>query len=339
MSAGYFCNIGAVKRKLTYYLLFAAAAYLVLKATTFGWMIWSPAFLPAGRNDGAPERLRAHAEKLAGEIGDRNFFGPALPKLKEAERYISGEFEECGLRARRLPYTWFGAETANVEALAPGTDPGSPYYVVGAHYDTAENPGADDNASGVAVLLELACRLAKDPPAADIRFVAFTNEEPPFFRKESMGSAVYVSSAAARGDRILGGIVLEMLGYYRTERFSQKYPPLIGPFLPDRGDFLAQVGNFGSRGLSGTMAPAFREATGLPLVAVTLPAFVPGVDFSDHRNFWAKDIPAVMYSDTAFYRNDNYHKDSDLPATLDHARMAAAADGLEAALRALPPSK
>ncbi|HBE88735.1 MAG TPA: hypothetical protein DDW67_06300 [Elusimicrobia bacterium] len=325
-----------MKKKISYYLLFAAAAYLILRASTFGWNLWSPFFAPPPRADGAPERLRAHVEKLAVGIGDRNFFGAALPKLKEAELYITADFKKCGYRTVRQPYKAFGVEVANIEAVRPGTDPRVPYYVAGAHYDTAENPGADDNASAVAVMLELACRLAKEPPAADIRFVAFTNEEPPFFRKDSMGSAVYVSSAIARGDRLLGGIVLEMLGYYREERFSQKYPPLIGPFLPNRGDFLAQVGNFGSRKLSGTLAPAFRRGTGLPLVAVTLPAFVPGVDFSDHRNFWAKDIPAVMYSDTAFYRNDNYHKDSDLPETLDYPRMAAAADGLEAALRALP---
>ncbi|HNT96786.1 MAG TPA: M28 family peptidase [Elusimicrobiales bacterium] len=328
-----------MKKKFSYYLLFAAAAYLVIRATTFGWNLWSPAFGPGPRADGAPERLLAHVEKLAGELGERHFFGPRLPKLKDADRYITAEFGKCGLEVRREPYLTFGVEVANLEAAAPGADPRAPYYVVGAHYDTAENPGADDNASGAAVLLELACRLAKEPPAANIRFVAFTNEEPPFFRKDSMGSAVYVSSAIARGDRITGGIVLEMLGYYREERFSQKYPPLIGPFLPNRGDFLAQVGNFGSRKLSGALAPAFRRGTSLPLVAVTLPAFVPGVDFSDHRNFWAKDIPAVMYSDTAFYRNDNYHKDSDLPGTLDYARMAAAADGLEAALRTLPPPK
>ncbi|KAF0150989.1 MAG: peptidase M28, partial [Elusimicrobia bacterium] len=327
-----------MKKKLSYYLLFAAAAYLVIRASTFGWNLWSPRFEPGARPDGAPERLRVHVEKLAGELGERHFFGPNLARLRAAEKYIAAEFGLCGYAVSRLPYNVFGVEVANVEAMRPGTDPRAPYYVAGAHYDTADNPGADDNASAVAVMLELACRLAKDPPAAAIRLVAFTNEEPPFFRKDSMGSAVYVSSAVARGDRLLGGIVLEMLGYYREERFSQKYPPLIGPFLPDRGDFLAQVGDFGSRRLSKTLAPAFREGTGLPLVAVTLPAFVPGVDFSDHRNFWVKDIPAVMFTDTAFYRNDNYHKDSDLPGTLDYARMAAAADGLESALRALPPS-
>ncbi len=328
-----------MKKKLSYYLLFAAAAYLILRASTFGWNLWSPAFAPGPRADGAPERLRAHAEKLAGELGERHFFGPNLARLRSAEEHITAEFKKCGYAVSRRPYMVFGVEVANVEALRPGTDTRAPYYVVGAHYDTAENPGADDNASGVAVLLELACRLSKKPPAADIRFAAFTNEEPPFFRKDTMGSAVYVSSAIARGDRITGGIVLEMLGYYKEERFSQKYPPLIGPFLPNRGDFLAQVGDFGSRGLSKALAPAFRQGTGLPLVAVTLPAFVPGVDFSDHRNFWAKGIAAVMFTDTAFYRNANYHRDSDLPDTLDYARMAAAADGLEAALRALPPSK
>ncbi|MEW5906236.1 MAG: M28 family peptidase [Elusimicrobiota bacterium] len=328
-----------MKKKLSYYLLFAAAAYLVIRASTFGWNLWSPRFSPGPREDGAPERLRVHVEKLAGELGERHFFGARLPKLKEAERYITAEFKKCGYSVSRQPYTVFGVEVANVEALRPGTDTRAPYYVVGAHYDTAENPGADDNASAVAVLLELSCRLSKDPAAAPLRLVAFTNEEPPFFRKDTMGSAVYVSSALARGDRPLGGVVLEMLGYYKEERFSQKYPPLIGPFLPNRGDFLAQVGDLRSQGLSKALAPAFRRGTGLPLVAVTLPAFVPGVDFSDHRNFWAAGLPAVMFTDTAFYRNHNYHLDSDLPDTLDYARMAAAADGLEAALRALPPSK
>jgi len=165
-----------------------------------------------------------------------------------------------------------------------------------------------------------------------LKFIAFTNEEPPFFKKEGMGSAVYAKAARAAGDDIKAAIVLEMTGYFSEERFSQRYPPLIGPFMPQKGNFIAQISNFPSRKTAGRIDSAFRAASDLPLRTVSLPSFVPGVDFSDHRSFWQAGYPAVMFTDTSFYRTPHYHKGSDLPDTLNYEYMAAFMDGVKAAV-------
>ena len=323
------------KKRFLSLLVFTAAAYLVLKLTTVGWNFLAPSY-PAGHATAtSPEDLRRTVTHLAVEIGARDVFRNNRPRLRRTEDYISGRLRAAGYKVEVQEYPSAGTFARNIIASKPGSARPGESVLVGAHYDTYDNPGADDNASGVACLLELAEYASKKSFGRTVTFAAFANEEPPFFKTAGMGSAVYARAALERRDDIKAVLILEMTGYFTEERLSQRYPPLIGPFMPGRGNFIAQVSNFASRGLAGEADKAFRAATPLPLRTVSLPEFVPGVDYSDHRDFWKAGYKAVMFTDTSFYRNRHYHKDSDLPDTLNYAYMAAFADGMKGVLGAL----
>ena len=213
---------------------------------------------------------------------------------------------------------------------------------MGAHYDVCEEqPGADDNASGIAGLLAVAGLFQKYAPRLDYRidFAAYTLEEPPVFRSESMGSYIHARSLHDAGVEIMGMACLEMIGYYTDAPKSQEYPlSLMKLFYPTRGDFIGVVGNFGSRRLTRHFKGALALTT-LPVESLTAPAFLPGVDFSDHLNFWKYGHPAVMITDTAFYRDPNYHAASDVIETLDFAKMQEVVKGLYWALINFQPFK
>lgn len=311
--------------------VFSAIAFVAVKATTLGWNFLAPSY-PGGATLTKPEDLRKTVTVLAEEIGPRDLYNNNEARLRLSEDYIEARFKAAGCRLEYQEYTASGVKVKNLICVKPGASRPGEIIVIGAHYDTFNNPGADDNASGVAGLLELAEYARARAYARTLKFVAFVNEEPPFFKKEGMGSAVYAKAAKAAGDDIRAALVLEMIGYFSEERFSQRYPPLIGPFMPQRGNFLAQISNFSSRELAGRIDSAYRAASALPLKTVSLPAWVPGVDYSDHRSFWAQGYPAVMFTDTSFYRTPHYHKPSDLPATLNYEYMAAFMDGLKAAV-------
>lgn len=320
---------------LAYLAAFAAASYTALKLTTVGWNFLAPS-LPAGHAAAtSPEKLRRTVTDLASAIGPRDVFRNNLDKLRRAEVYIAGRLAAAGYKVEFQEFPAAGTVARNIVASKPGLSAGAGTVLVGAHYDTYDNPGADDNASGVACLLELAEAAAGRNMQKTVVFAAFANEEPPFFKTPGMGSAVYARAARARGDDIRAAVILEMTGYFTERRISQRYPPLIGPFMPGRGNFIAQISNFNSRELAGGIDAAFRAASPLPLRTMALPNSVPGVDFSDHRSFWNAGYRAVMFTDTAFYRNRNYHQDSDLPDTLNYAYMAAFMDGLKGALAEL----
>jgi len=328
-----------VPRKHLFRLLwFTAAAYTVLKFTTLGWNFLSPAY-PGGTLLTEPEKLRATVAALAVEIGPRDLYNNNRARLRKAEDYITARLKAAGYKAEYQEYSAGGVKVKNIIAVRPGLAAPGEIIVVGAHYDTFNNPGADDNASGVAGLVELAEYASGREYGKTIKFIAFANEEPPFFRKAGMGSAVYAKAAAERKENIKAAMVLEMIGYFTEERMSQRYPPLIGPFFPGRGNFIAQVSNFGSRELAGRIDRIFKGATKLPLRTVSLPAFVPGVDYSDHRSFWRAGYPAVMFTDTSFYRTPHYHKPSDLPGTLNYVYMAAFLDGMKAVVDDLAGAK
>jgi Zn-dependent M28 family amino/carboxypeptidase len=216
-----------------------------------------------------------------------------------------------------------GRKVRNIEA-------GSGAIVVGAHYDTVPgSPGADDNASGVAVLIELAAM--KLP----VRLVAFANEEMPYFRGLEMGSWVWAKRARERGEPIRAMYSLEMLGYYRDAPGSQRYPPPLGLFYPDRADFIAFVGDLGARTLVRQSISLFRKHTKFPSEGVAAPAMIPGVTWSDHWSFRQHGFPALMITDTAFNRYPHYHLRSDTPDKLDYERMARVTLGLAAMLKEL----
>ena len=258
-------------------------------------------------------RLRLHVASLAAK--ERN------ADLETAAGYIEAAFTRIGLATRSQYFVSGGHRVRNIEA-------GSGAIVVGAHYDTVPgSPGADDNASGVAVLLELA---ALGVPA---RFVAFANEEAPYFYGPEMGSWVWAKRARDRRDEIPAMFSLEMLGYYRDAPGSQQYPAPLSLFYPDRADFIAFVGDLGARQLVTRSIGLFRKNAQFPSEGLAAPAFIPGVTWSDHWSFRRHGYPAIMISDTAFYRYPHYHAASDTPDKLDYERMARVTVGLAAMLK------
>lgn len=316
-------------------MVFTLAAYASLKFTTLGWYFLAPHYAGRPVRDASPENLKAAVTALASEIGPRDLFNNNKARLRRAEDYILRRFKAAGCKVESQEYLAAGVKVRNLICSKPGLEAPGEVVLVGAHYDTFNNPGADDNASGMAVMLDLADHASDKKFGRTIKFAAFVNEEPPFFRHEGMGSAVYAASAAARGEDIKAAVILEMVGYFTEARASQRYPPFIGPFFPSRGNYIAQISNIRSAKTAFGIADAFRGASTLPLRTAVLPSFVPGADYSDHRSFWGKGYPAVMFTDTAFYRNPNYHKRTDLPGTLNYEYMASLTDGLRAALDGL----
>lgn len=279
--------------------------------------------------------LRRHVEAIASEPHNIAHY----PALQRAATYIEQQLQRAGYTPMRQSYLVGPHEVANIEAEhAAAPAPGRTRVVVfGAHYDSAGTaPGANDNASGVAALLELARLTAMAPGGgAAVRFVAFVNEEPPYFMTDAMGSHVYAARCAARGEDVAAMLSLETIGYYSNDPGSQRYPPPFHRFLPKRGNFLAMVSNFRSAGLLRRVARAFGRATTLPVIAAPAPENVPGVSWSDHAAFWQHGYPALMLTDTAPYRYPHYHTREDTPGNLDYERIARVVTGCTAVIRAL----
>ena len=227
-----------------------------------------------------------------------------------------------------------GVRSANLEITRRGSRHPEEIILLGAHYDSVRgSPGANDNGSGVAALLELSRLFSSIEPACSVRFVAFTNEEPPFFRTGRPGSMLYARQARRRGDAIRLMIALETIGSYSSAPGSQSYPPLFRYFFPDRADYIAFVSNFRSRKPMRRLAQAFRASTDFPLQHVATSALVPGVAWSDHLSFWRKRYRAMMITDTAFYRYPYYHTAQDTPDKLNYGEFARMLNGLYRALR------
>jgi Zn-dependent M28 family amino/carboxypeptidase len=278
--------------------------------------------------EGAAGRLRHHVQALAGDIGPRCMTRRGT--MDRAARYIADALAATGLLVARDVFDAGQGNVANLSVTARGTETDAPMVLVGAHYDSCHGtPGADDNASGVAGLLELAARLASTPARGPVRFVAFANEEAPYFATPAMGSLRCSTDARARGERISLMLSLEMLGYFTDAPRSQRYPPLYGIGRPKQGNFIGVVGKLGSGGLLRRIERAFKQASSLGIQIASAPEWVEGVSLSDHWAFWQAGYPAVMVTDTAFYRNPHYHTQTDTWDTLDYAKMAQTIDGLQ----------
>lgn len=255
--------------------------------------------------------------------------------LRCAAAYIDDQFTRAGYHPRHQIFEVEGRRVANIEAERRGSRRPDRILVIGAHYDSVnDSPGANDNASGVAVMIELARMYAALAPQVTVRFVAFVNEEPPYFMTTAMGSFRYAADAAARGEDITLMISLETIGYFSDEASSQRYPFPFGLVLPSRGNFLAMVSNMGSVRALRAGAKAFRSATHLPLIASPAPAWIPGVAWSDHWSFWHHGFRALMLTDTALYRYPHYHLGSDTPERLDYKRTAQVLTGCAAIIQA-----
>ncbi|TNE87399.1 MAG: M28 family peptidase [Deltaproteobacteria bacterium] len=268
-------------------------------------------------------RLTTTIDTLAVTIGERNVHH-APENLARAEAFLRGELESLGFEVRREAWVEDGVEVANLIAERPGN---REIVLVGAHYDSAHGtPGADDNASGVAALLALAAEV--EPGPRTLRFVAFANEEPPFFHEADMGSRVHARGCAERGEDIVAMLSLETLAYYKDEPGTQVYPPVVSSLYPNTGNFVGFVADRSSLALVHRVTHSFREHAAFPSQGASLPASVEGVGWSDHRSFWEQGYPAVMVTDTAPNRNPHYHEPTDLPETLDVERLSRVVTGL-----------
>ena len=277
-------------------------------------------------------RLQTHVETLATAIGGR----VATTGLEKAATYIEQELRSYGYSPHRQTFEAAGQTFANIEAEIPGVrDPGK-ILIIGAHYDTAGNlPGANDNGSGVAASLELARHFATAKPARTIRWVFFSNEEPPYFQTKMMGSYVYAKRCRERVEDISAMLSLETIGFYTNEPDSQKYPIGFHPGYPDRGNFLGFVADFRSAFLLRAALKTFRTATTLPAEGVVAPSSIPGIAWSDHWSFWQFGYKALMLTDTAPFRYAYYHTAQDTPDKLDYAHFADAVQGIAAVVQHL----
>jgi hypothetical protein len=279
------------------------------------------------------DELRAYVQKLAGEIGERNMRRYA--QLNAAADFIEDSFYRAGLRTRRDSYQTGGQLCHNIEAEISGNGP--EIIVIGAHYDSVfGSPGANDNGTGVAATLALARRFANARRKHTLRFVAFVNEEPPYFLSGEMGSQVYARRCKERGDKISAMISLETIGYFSDAPNSQTYPsPGLGLFYPNAGNFIGFVSNVHSRALLRRVIALFREHAKIPSEGASLPAFIPGVSWSDQWSFWQHGYPAIMVTDTAPFRYPYYHSSNDTPDKLDYDRFALVVIGMEKVIQEL----
>lgn len=311
--------------------------WLILAAATAG-LLWYMVKVPGASHSGpmAPlsdaekviaANLRRHVAAIASR--EHNLWHPRA--LEQAAQHIERALARSGYTVARQPIATELGEVRNIEAEIPGTVRAAEIVVVGAHYDSvAGAPGANDNGSGVAALLELSRLFAAPASARTLRFVAFVNEEPPFFYTQEMGSRYYARRSRQRGENIVAMLSLETIGYYSERRGSQRYPFPLGLFYPATGDFIAFVSNLSSRALLHAALASFRRHAGFPSEGAAAPAFLPGVDWSDHRSFWNEGYPALMVTDTALYRYPYYHTAADTPDKVDYERLARVVTGLRA---------
>jgi hypothetical protein len=272
--------------------------------------------------------LERHVVKLGLDIGSRSAQTPE--KLRQTADYVADVLQRAGTRVERQAFDAGGQTFENLEVTFGGARRPAEIVVLGAHYDTVPTtPGANDNATGVAALLALARAFAGKQPARTLRLVAFANEEPPYFQTDGMGSAVYARGCRQRAERIVAMLSLECMGYYTDADKSQHYPPPLSLFYPSRGDFIAVVGDRSSAALTRQIVGSFRRHAQFPSEGAALPAWLPGVGWSDQWAFWQQGYPAVMLTDTAPFRYPYYHTADDTPDKVDFDRLARVVAGLE----------
>jgi Zn-dependent M28 family amino/carboxypeptidase len=268
-----------------------------------------------------------HVWTLAGEIGERNLW--RYQALASAAHYVEATLRNVGYDVKLQAFEVEGKTVKNIAVEIVGTARPADILVIGGHYDSVVGcPGANDNASGVAAVLEIARLLAGQRLERTVRFVAFVNEEPPFFQTAHMGSWVYAREARARGEQIVGMVSLETLGYYTDTAQSQQYPFPFGVFYPRVGNFIGFVGNMASRRLVRRSIASFRRHTAFPSEGIAAPGWLIGIGWSDHWAFWQQGYAAMMVTDTAPFRYAPYHTRTDTPDKLDYDRTARVVSGL-----------
>lgn len=283
----------------------------------------------------ATDELRRHVTRLAVTIGVRR--ATEGDSLLRAERYLHAELAPLavlpGVKLTREPIPNAPGDAANLVLDLPGSKVG-PIVLVGAHYDSAPGgtPAANDNGSGTAAALVLAQRLAQVAHELPIRIVLFANEEMPHYGSETMGSLHHARGCQQRSERLRAMLSLETMGYFSNAPGSQKYPAPLSALYPDRGNFIGFVGNLASRTLVRESVASFRAHASIASEGASLPAALPGIGWSDHWAFWQVGYPAIMVTDTALFRDPNYHQLSDTPEHIDFEQLARVVIGLQATI-------
>ena len=271
--------------------------------------------------------IKKHVAMLAGNIGERNTQHPQA--LLRAADYIVDQWQAMGFEVRPQYFQAQGVECRNLEVTHIGTSQPGKIILIGAHYDSAKNcPGANDNASGVATLLEISRAIIQSRTKCSIRFVAFSNQAPPFFGTEEMGSWVYAHHARQRGDNIRAAIILDSLGYYSDKPASQLAPMPFSLFCPHRGDFVATLSNLRSRGVARHFSKLFCQHTVFPCKQVSAPQLFSCIASSDQTPFWLNGYKAFMVTDTSRYRYPFYRSAKDTPDRIDYDSIDTISDGI-----------
>jgi hypothetical protein len=312
----------------------AVVAYLVMIDVKPRMTRAASGRVPQTELDALQTRLMTHVQVLGEAIGERHLDRPHA--LEAAADYIRTTWTSHGWPVAEERFEVGGQTATNLFVEQKGSGEPEAILVVGAHYDSAPGtPGANDNGTGVALLLEMARILKEETFQRTIRYVAFVNEEPPYYFTEHMGSRVHARRARARGDNIAAMISLETLGYYSSASGTQGYPFPLGLFYPRTGNFLGVVGNLHSRALVVEFLRHFMAAGDFPVEGIATFAWIPGISWSDHWSFWTEGYPAIMLTDTALFRYPEYHGSYDLPKRIAAPEFGRAAHGIIGAVRGL----
>lgn len=322
-----------MRRRTTVLVVIPAGLVLIILLGTCymthmpGDSIKGPVSALDGEGSRSRQRIERHVHMLAHQIGPRHLNRHGA--LERAAEYIEENWRQQGYEVQRQPFRVQGREVHNLAVQIRGGKRAEQVVVIGAHYDTVPGtPGANDNASGIAALLEISRELAGIRGKRTLRFVAFVNEEPPYFKTNQMGSLVYARRCKKAADRVVAMLSLETIGYYTDAPGSQQYPFPFNLLYPDTGNFIAVVGNVSSRTLVRRVVRLLREHARLPSEGAAVPGFIPGVGWSDHWSFWRAGYPAAMVTDTAPYRYPHYHMPQDTPDKLDFVRLTKVVAGL-----------
>jgi hypothetical protein len=337
----------AVPRRMLRTGLLVLATVLAIAAVAL-WLVVQPGVAPVVAQSPPvdPKRLQAHVKRLSVDLYPRS--ADQVDQLERAAQYVEDELRKTGADVSVQSVTVDEIRYRNIVArFGPHT---GPVTVFGAHYDShgdaaegqrapspdTHTPGADDNASGVAGLIELARLLAAKPPAQSVELVAYTLEEPPNFRTDNMGSAWHARALAESGRECRLMVAVEMIGFFSDRPGSQAFPvPAMSSLYSDRGDFIALVGKFSDFSLTRRVKALMSGAASLPVHSINVTPLVTGIDFSDHLSYWNRGMPALMVTDTSFMRNPNYHLAGDTWDKLDYFRMAQVVQGLYAVAQGL----
>jgi hypothetical protein len=321
--------------------ILAIIALIITSLLIFGWslMVWMPGesyrqTLPTltATELKFQDLLKHDVETLAVKIGRRNF--DSYQNLVAAKDFLSAELAQAGYTVREQKYTIEGKTFSNLEVEIPGSSRADEILVIGGHYDSAFNTaGANDNATGAAAVLALAREFVGTKPLRTLRFVEFTNEEPPYFQTKNMGSLVYAQAAKQRGDKIVGMFSLETLGYFTDKENTQKYPPPLSLLYPSQGNFIGFISDIDSRELLRNTIRSFRAQAKFPSEGAALPSSIQGVGWSDQWSFWQQGYQALMITDTAPFRYPYYHTWADTVDKIDFDKLSRVTYGISKVIR------